>query len=243
MSSTITSSSRPVLRFQEGSTVVPGDRLGTIRQKITSGLGTYVKGGHIYASLVGQLTLAEIENKTADREGGDNDTNNAFGSESMYTCSVIPTPTTTNGQGTLPATSKVLQIGQIVIGTVLRITPQNAIVDISVAEHVGVLSSQTPSNTNNYEGAIRMEDIRAGAPEQIQIGDCFRPGDLVVCRIISLGDARRYFLSTAETELGVLRATTSNGIAMIPISWKEVQCPITGNKEPRKCAKPITLQQ
>ena len=53
-------SSPPVLRFKEGNTVVPGDRIGTIRQ-VLSGEGTYVKSnGHIYASLVGQLQITEI---------------------------------------------------------------------------------------------------------------------------------------------------------------------------------------
>lgn len=31
----------------------------------------------------------------------------------------------------------------------------------------------------------------------------FRPGDIVRARVISLGDARQYYLSTAENELGV----------------------------------------
>jgi exosome complex component CSL4 len=98
-----------------------------------------------------------------------------------------------------------------------------------------------------------MEDIRAGASEQLVISDCFQPGDLVICRVISLGDSRRYFLSTAETELGVIRALSrnangngngngNNGIPMMPISWKEMECPETGVKEPRKCAKPAALK-
>jgi exosome complex component CSL4 len=44
----------PILRYATGSTVVPGDRIGSIRQA-TSGIGTYSKGGHIYASRVGRL--------------------------------------------------------------------------------------------------------------------------------------------------------------------------------------------
>ena len=127
------------------------------------------------------------------------------------------------------------------IGRVVRISPQNAIVEIQVAENVGPLQQQS-SASSQYEGAIRMEDIRSGATEQIQIEECFRPNDLVACRIISLGDPRRYFLSTAETELGVIKATTSKGVPMIPVSWKEMECPETGIRELRKCAKPIQLK-
>mmetsp|Transcript_1326 Transcript_1326/g.2065 ORF Transcript_1326/g.2065 Transcript_1326/m.2065 type:complete len:226 (+) Transcript_1326:91-768(+) len=220
----------PALRYKEGSTVVPGDRIGTIRQALP-GQGTYVKGGHIYASLVGQLKLVNIRKKDDEAEQTEETTAPSASSSISFACTV-----TTE----LPsATAQVLKIGQMVVGRVVRITPQNAIVEIKVAEHVGPL--QNGSNSCYYEGAIRMEDIRAGATEQILLADCFRPGDIVACRIISLGDPRRYFLSTAETELGVIRATTAKGVPMIPISWKEMECPETGIREPRKCAKPILL--
>jgi exosome complex component CSL4 len=207
----------------------------------------YVKGnGHIYASLVGRLQITKQETNKGASDNNDHDTtetadttNNNSNEEPSYTCSVRACSSSTAigaSEQLLPATSQVLQIGQIVIGKVLRITPQNAIVDIRVAEYVGALQPNA-----YYEGAIRMEDIRAGASEQIHLPDCFRPGDLVACRIISLGDSRRYFLSTAETELGVIRAMNDKGQAMIPISWKEMECPQTGIKEPRKCAKPIAL--
>jgi hypothetical protein len=40
---------------------------------------------------------------------------------------------------------------------------------------------------------------------------CFRPGDLVRAEVISLGDARSYYLSTAKNSLGVVSAKTVNG--------------------------------
>lgn len=39
----------------------------------------------------------------------------------------------------------------------------------------------------------------------------FRPGDIVMARVISLGDAQSYLLSTAENELGVVIATSEGG--------------------------------
>jgi exosome complex component CSL4 len=228
-------SSPPVLRFTEGSAVVPGDRIGTIRQ-VLPGEGTYVKSnGHIYASLVGQLQITEVTHDNKMKEENEEESKDSATTKTTppsYICSVR----TKN----LPATSQVLHIGQIVIGRVVRISPQNAIVEIRVAENVGPLRQQNSSSY--YEGAIRTEDIRSGATEQIQIEECFRPNDLVACRIVSLGDPRRYFLSTAETELGVIKATTPRGVPMIPVSWKEMECPETGIREPRKCAKPIQLK-
>ena len=207
----------PKLRYGIGSTVVPGDRIANIRQ-CKPGDGTYANSnGHIYSCMVGSLTITPVP------EGGNNNDNK---SSPAYQCSVIPRK--------LPLSSQALSVGQLVVGTITRITPQNAILEISIAENVGPISTS--------EGAIRMEDIRTGATEQLVLGNCFQPGDLVVARVVSLGDSRRYFLSTAEPELGVIRARR-NGVTMIPVSWKEMECPETGAKESRKCAKPLNFKQ
>jgi len=232
-----------VLRYKEGSTVIPGDRIATIRQ-VCPGIGTYVKGGHIYACLLGTLRLLEHNEK---RDVGtcttynDNDDSNSKNNNDIdnlkFTCSVDVSSTFSN---LLPATSQVLKEKQIIIGRVSRITPQNAVVEIRVAEGVGPLRGPP-----YYEGAIRLDDVRSGKTvvdqTSVVLSDCFRPGDLVKARVISLGDPRRYFLSTAETELGVVRAERK-GVIMIPISWKEMECPKTGVRESRKCAKPLMLK-
>jgi len=223
----------PRLRFTEGSIVVPGDRLGTIRQA-RPGIGTYVKGGHIYASLLGNVSLCPVEtNENENDADDDDDDDDDMKTEALnYVCSIRSSKP--------PATSQVLNVGQKVVGRISRITPQNAMVEIRVAEGVG------PIRMPYYEGAIRLEDIRSflsGKNEESVapvLADCFRPGDLVACRIISMGDARRYFLTTAETELGVIRAERK-GVPMIPVSWKEMECPETGVREPRKCAKPLVV--
>lgn len=65
----------------------------------------------------------------------------------------------------------------------------------------------------------------------------FRPGDIILARVLSLGDAQAYLLTTAENELGVVSATSESGETMIPISWCEMQCPKTLMKENRKVAR------
>lgn len=57
--------------------------------------------------------------------------------------------------------------------------------------------------------------------------------------MLSLGDAQSYILSTAEDELGVVDAQSEAGAAMIPVSWIEMQCPLTYNREFRKVAKVV----
>jgi len=231
----------PVLRYKEGSTVIPGDRIATIRQ-VCPGIGTYVKGGHIYACLLGTLRLLEHNEKrdvgTMYNDNDESNSKNKDASDNLkFICSVDVSSTSSN---LLPATSQVLKEKQIIIGRVSRITPQNAVVEIRVAEGVGPLRGPP-----YFEGAIRLDDVRSGKTvvdqTSVVLADCFRPGDLVKARIISLGDPRRYFLSTAETELGVVRAERK-GVVMIPISWKEMECPKTGVQESRKCAKPLVAK-
>jgi exosome complex component CSL4 len=209
---------KPTLRFEIGSTVAPGDRIGSIRQ-ISPGLGTYSRGGYVYASAVGRLTLAQASAKEQEEAE----------TASLPICSVQ-----LQG-GRQYASSQVLTTGKIVLGKVLRIVLQQAVIEIVAAEGVGGLR-------NPHEGVIRPEDVRAGATKEVQLYDSFRPGDVVLCRILSLGDSRRYYLSTAEAELGVVRAFSStSGKLMVPISWKEMECPETKAKESRKCAKPKNL--
>ena len=134
------------------------------------------------------------------------------------------------------ASSQVLSVGQVVLGRVVRVILQQAFVEIVSADVTGPLKER-------HSGSIRKEDVRAGATEEVEIYASFRPGDIVLCRIISLGDSRRYFLTTGEAELGVIRATCSSCREnMAPLSWKEMECPSCKQKELRKCAKPRDLQ-
>jgi exosome complex RNA-binding protein Csl4 len=67
--------------------------------------------------------------------------------------------------------------------------------------------------------------------------NCYRPGDIVRAVVISLGDARSYYLSTARTDLGVVSARGRADKPMVPLSWELMQCPVTRVKEYRKVAK------
>ncbi|XP_064603413.1 exosome complex component CSL4-like [Liolophura sinensis] len=88
-----------------------------------------------------------------------------------------------------------------------------------------------------FRGILRKEDVRATEKDKVELYKCFRPGDVIISRVLSLGDAYSYLLSTAENELGVVVATSEAGAPMVPISWCEMQCPKTFAKEYRKVAK------
>ena len=48
-------------------------------------------------------------------------------------------------------------------------------------------------------------------PRQVVLAHCFRPGDIVRAVVVSLGDARSYYLSTASNECGVVYAKSIAG--------------------------------
>ena len=175
--------------------------------------GAYIRSGHIFASAVGRLVVTPAND----------------GKDPPNVSSVVLK------QGRQYASSQILSVGQTVLGKVTRIMMQQAIVQIVAAEQLGNLQE-------HHGGIIRKEDVRVGVTEEVQVYESFRPGDIIMAKIISLGDSRRYFLSTAENDLGVIRASSSkSGVAMNPISWREIECPSTKIREPRKCAKPKDL--
>ncbi|KAI8822326.1 hypothetical protein BJ741DRAFT_635791 [Chytriomyces cf. hyalinus JEL632] len=123
------------------------------------------------------------------------------------------------------------EVSSIVTGKVLRVNPRMATLSIMVV-------GETPC-ADNFQGVIRVQDVRATERDKVQIYNSFRPGDIVRAEVISLGDSRSYYLSTAKNELGVILATSPAGATMIPISWEEMVCPKTKVVENRKCAKPV----
>ncbi|KAI9314963.1 hypothetical protein BX666DRAFT_1861761 [Dichotomocladium elegans] len=127
--------------------------------------------------------------------------------------------------------SAVPEVGSVITGKVIRVAPHQAVIAIMVV-------GDTPCK-EDFLGAVRVQDVRAVEKDKVKIYNSFRPGDIVRAEVISLGDARSYYLSTAKNELGVIFATSVAGATMIPISWQEMQCPLTKTIEYRKCSKPF----
>lgn len=93
-----------------------------------------------------------------------------------------------------------------------------------------------------YRGLIRREDVRATDKDRIEMYKCFRPGDIILARVMPQVELNCYQLTTAENELGVVVATAKEvsntcGTTMVPVSWDTMQCPKSLVKEPRKVAK------
>lgn len=208
--------------------VLPGQPLpsNSSRNPIT---GQYVRDQHVLSSLAGPSSQSGHERNS---------------NKSRTARFVVPSP------------------GATILGRVTRVNARQANVSILVVDGIPC----TPGDwsacrfTNNaagedptgadFTGVIRSQDVRMTDKDSVKLSECFRPGDIVRATVISLGDARSYFLATTANHLGVVYALPapiagsldvqdSTQSPLIPLNWQEMQDPVTGTIEKRKVAKPM----
>ncbi|XP_028556186.1 exosome complex component CSL4 isoform X1 [Dendrobium catenatum] len=198
----------------EENIATPGEILGDSSQFI-AGKGTYLapNGRNIHASLTGQRRLVPPPPDSAEKHSLWNP------SLQRLTVEVVGHKT----RGAVP------EPGVVVIARVTRVMARMASADIMCVESKAV--------KEKFTGIIRQQDVRATEIDKVDMYQSFRPGDIVKAEVLSLGDARAYYLSTAKNELGVVSAQSIAGATMVPISWTDMQCPSTGQVEKRKVAK------
>ncbi|KAE9038527.1 hypothetical protein PR003_g6290 [Phytophthora rubi] len=102
--------------------------------------------------------------------------------------------------GKTVASAKVLRLGDVVLCRVAKITSRQVMVDILCVGET-VLKEAFP-------GTIRLEDVRNHDIDKLVMEEVFSPGNLVKAAVLSFGDTRSYFLSTAKPGLGVVRPPT-----------------------------------
>ncbi|KNZ61228.1 hypothetical protein VP01_1432g2 [Puccinia sorghi] len=130
--------------------------------------------------------------------------------------------------------AKVPVVGTTVIGMITKVTKPQAHLSIMVVDDVPLPIGQ------EFQGAIRSQDVRQVDKDKVIISDCYRPGDIVRAEVISLPtSAMGYLLATFRNHLGVLFAQHSQtGNRMTAMSWKEMKDEETGQTEARKVAGP-----
>eukprot|EP01132_Coremiostelium_polycephalum_P000535 gene535-674_t len=197
--------------------VTPGQRLAKSTDYISSE-GTHVHKGYIYSSVLGFPHI--IKRSDAEKDNNNSPTSTTSNIDTTKDYIVVVKE---KDPGVVP------EIGSIVTVKVLRINPKLA--------NCSILCVGTKALKETFNGIIRVQDVRATEIDKVEIYKSFRPGDIVLAQIISLGDSRSYYLSTAKNELGVVFAQSVAGSTMIPISWNMMQCPKTKTKEYRKVAK------
>ncbi|KAI1262522.1 hypothetical protein F5Y18DRAFT_430068 [Xylariaceae sp. FL1019] len=214
-------------QVQPNEIAAPGQFLGPAT-KYTAGPGTHIHDSNLYSSLLGHISITQPEKSTVP-------------TKRIHRISAL-TSSTPNAQSTVSVTPaaaggeqdkrEVLpEVGNIVLCRVTRITPREATMSILIVGDA-VLSAQ-------WQGIVRVQDVRATEKDKVKIYESFRPGDIVRAQVISLGDQANYYLTTAANELGVVMATSEAGNAMYPLSWKEYKDNETGLSEARKVARPF----
>jgi exosome complex component CSL4 len=193
---------------------VPGQVIGNLSSH-TPGSGTHVQNDNILASIVGSiLTIPAVTRSSKP---------------------TISIPRQTDI--TLPTVSS------IVLARILRVQQRQLSASILItnpSNEPGAIIpyTSTTSDELQFQAIVRREDVRAYEKDKIVLNDCFRVGDIIRAQVISLGDERNYYISTAGNELGVVIARSEAGNAMVPVSWREMKDVVTGKGEARKVAKP-----
>nr|XP_048317099.1 exosome complex component CSL4-like [Myodes glareolus] len=152
--------------------------------------------------------------------------------------SLVGCLTKTSENGALPVLSVVRETeSQLLPDVGAVVTCKVSSINSRVAKVHILYVGSTPLK-NAFRGTIRKKDIQATEKDKVEIYKSFPPGDIVLTKVISLGDAQsNYLLTTAENELGVVVAHSESGVQMVPISWCEMQCPKTHTKEFWKVAR------
>ncbi|RZC87323.1 hypothetical protein C5167_041378 [Papaver somniferum] len=225
-----------VEKEKEEVMVTPGEVLG-YSSTLIPGKGAYLHNKTIHASLTGRRVIIPP-------------------SDSPHQKRSIVEVTGHKGHGAVP------EPGSIVIARVTKVMAKMASADIMC---VGTKSVKEKFSGVIRKYVDRQQDVRATEIDKVDMHLSFRNGDIVKAFVVSfifdafssdalgqylnlslnknflvklsLGDARAYYLSTAKNELGVVSAESIGGATMVPISYTEMQCPLTGQIEQRKVAK------
>ncbi|KAL2142061.1 hypothetical protein VTI28DRAFT_1574 [Corynascus sepedonium] len=221
---------------------IPGQLLGPA-SRYQPGPGTHLHEANLYASLLGQVHVSQparapgpakrLTKITPAPAPAELPTISVSAPRFSSSSSSGAAAGSGSGEGNrrLKMKREVLpEVGNTVLCRVLRITPRQAVVAILVCGDT-VLDAE-------WQGLIRVQDVRATEKDRVRIYESFRPGDIVRAEVISLGDQTNYYLSTAKNELGVVLAVSEAGNTMQPVSWKEFRDPETGATELRKVAQP-----
>ncbi|KAI1608200.1 exosome complex subunit Csl4 [Exophiala viscosa] len=196
------------------SFVVPGQILASTSTHIP-GPGTHVYESNILASIIGTSTLSKTS--TASK------------------------PTISVPRQQLSSDSSLPKVSSTVLVRVTRVQQRQLSASILLVDPrpEDVLSyTQTTNDDLQFQAVLRREDVRTHEKDKVVMNDMYRVGDIVRATVISLGDERSYYISTAGNDFGVVVATSDVGNAMVPASWKEMRDVVTGQAESRKVAKP-----
>ncbi len=174
---------------------LPGQLLGPAT-RYRPGAGTHLHNANLYASLLGHVHIAQPLRAPGPAKRLTKITPAPAPGE-LPTISVTPSSSSSSGgqqqQADQPAAGgesvpgrkrrEVLpEVGNVVLCRVVRITPRQAVVVIVCCGET-VLEAE-------WQGVIRVQDVRATEKDRVKVYESFRPGDVVRAEVVG------FFLSS-----------------------------------------------
>lgn len=160
------------------SVALPGQLLGPA-SSYRPGPGVHLHDAQLYSSLLGAVTISHPSNPASASA-----LSQAKGPAKRMTKITAHLPSAGAGSDLLLPTISVArharevlpQVGNVVLCRVTRITPRQAGVAILVCGET-VLEAE-------WQGVIRVQDVRATEKDRCRIYDSFRPGDIVRASVV-----------------------------------------------------------
>jgi exosome complex component CSL4 len=183
------------------SIAIPGQLLGSANDYIP-GPGTHIHNGNLYASILGP-----IQKTIPPKPPGPQKRLNKIAPSAPV---LLPTISIDRGFSLAEANSEkkkseiLPEVGSTVLCKVTRIAPKQASVAILVVGDT-VLDGE-------WQGVIRVQDVRATEKDKVKIFESFRPGDIVravVVNALLLNYEEHKLTVTARSHLVTSRTTTS----------------------------------
>src|SRR5688572_23078745 len=150
------------------STALPGRVLGPIT-KFLPGPGTHVYAGQVVSSLMGHVSISQPQ---PPQPAGPAKRLNKLTAPDAAVQALPTVSVARHGRRreVLP------DVNNIVLARVLRLMPRQAIVTI---QQVGETVLQT-----EWQGVIRVQDVRATEKDKVKIHESFKPGDIVRAQVV-----------------------------------------------------------
>lgn len=162
------------------SIALPGQLLGPAN-KYRPGPGVHLHESNLYSSLLGAVTVSQptTTSSTSAQKGPPKRLTKITASLRSNDAAYNELPTLSVSREATKRQREVLpQVGNLVLCRVTRITPRQAVVAILVCGDT-VLEAE-------WQGVIRLQDVRATEKDRVKIYESFRPGDIVRASVVSL---------------------------------------------------------
>ena len=151
---------------------LPGQLLGPAA-KYRPGPGTHIHGANLYSSLLGVVRVSQPA-----RPAGPAKRPTKILPAAAAAAAAPELPTVSVSRSAASERREVLpEVGNTVLCRVTRITPRQAVVAVLVVGET-VLDGE-------WQGVIRVQDVRATEKDRVRVYESFRPGDIVRAQVVS----------------------------------------------------------